>query len=210
MGAFRSAADADLTFEMLTSLYAHPPRAYHTLDHIAASLATFDTARRLADAPDTVELAIWLHDSVYQPERSDNELRSADAAGMIAGLLGVAPEAIAKVRALVLLTRHDALPASGDAALMADIDLSDLGAEPAAYARYAESIRREFAFASDPHFATGRHAFLERMLARERIYSTPYFRSELEERARANLRRELHEIELRYPDLHTNDDHPGD
>jgi predicted metal-dependent HD superfamily phosphohydrolase len=205
LGAIGPSADVDLTFGMLESLYDHPPRAYHNLEHIEACLDTLDGVRRLADNAEAVELALWLHDSVYQPERADNEERSADAAGMIAGLLGVSPEMAARVRELVLVTRHDAPPAGGDEALVADTDLAILGAGADDYADYVGAIRREFGFASDEHFATGRHAFLERMLARERIYRTPYFYAELEANARTHLTRELHAIEDRFPELHHED-----
>ena len=30
-------------------MYAHPPRAYHNLDHIAQCLGVFDTVRMLAE-----------------------------------------------------------------------------------------------------------------------------------------------------------------
>ncbi len=206
VGAFPSAAEADLTFDILVSLYDTPPRAYHNLHHIADSLAVFDTARRLADQPDALELAIWLHDAVYQPERSDNELRSADAAGMIAALLGAHAPLIATVRSLVLVTRHDEPAPPGDHALMADIDLAVLAGDPDHYADYVGAIRREFAFATDAHFAAGRHAFLERMLARQRVYLTPFFFSEREQRARSNMTRELLDIERAYPALHHDDD----
>jgi len=191
VGAFEHAADGDVTFEMLSSLYATPAREYHNLEHIGALLAVFDDVRMLAEDRDAAEFAIWLHDAVYIPERPDNEARSADAAGMIAALLGCAPEFVERVRRLIFATRHDRDPAPGDASLVADIDLSDLGGEWGAYEDYARKIRREFGFASDEMFAEGRRAFLERMLGKKWIYATAWFRKEREKRARVNMAREL-------------------
>ncbi len=194
IGAFGSAGDADLAFEMVHTLYAHPERAYHNLEHIAWSLARFDEVRGLAVAPDEVEFAIWLHDCVFFPERSDNEERSADAAAMIAGLLGVSGDFVKSVRSMIVRTRHEGSCAIGDEALIVDIDLSILGASDEAYARYRRLIREEYGFASDELFNEGRCAFLERMLGRSVVYSTPWFRQELEIRARDNMTRELDEL----------------
>lgn len=195
VGAFKKAEESDLTFDMLRTLYTHPVRAYHNLEHIAQVLSVFDSARLLAEDKDVVEFALWLHDCVYFAERADNEERSADAAGMIAGLLGCHPEFAARARECIMVTRHSNPPGKGDTALVADIDLSILGAGAAEYDAYRKAIRREFAFASDEQFVAGRTAFVHRMLDKERIYATPHFRAEMEDRARENLREELRELE---------------
>jgi predicted metal-dependent HD superfamily phosphohydrolase len=195
IGAFKGTEEAELTFGMLSTLYAHPPRAYHNLDHIAAVLAVFDSARLLADDKDLVEYALWLHDCVYFAERPDNEDRSADAAGMVAGLLGCTPDFATRARECIMATHHSTPPGRGDASLVADIDLAILGAPEAEYDAYARAIRAEFAFASDEQFRAGRMAFLQRMMEKERIFATPHFRGELEDVARENMRRELEGLE---------------
>jgi len=190
IGAFGKADEADLTYETISTLYTHPPRAYHNLHHIEQCLSHFDSVRSLVDDKDCVEFSLWLHDCVYIPERPDNETRSADAAGMIAGLLGCRPEFVERARELILVTRHSTSPERGDASMLADIDLSILGAEPVTYEEYRAAIRDEFSFASDDLFRMGRTAFLERMLDRRAIYSTPYFQRELEWQARENMENE--------------------
>ena len=197
VGAFKKADESDLTFDMLSTLYAHPPRAYHNLDHIAALLAEFDAVRLLAEDRDALEFALWLHDCVYYPERPDNEERSADAAAMIAGLLGCPPGFAQRVRECIMVTRHSNPPGRGDTALIADLDLSILGAGPAEYDAYRRDIRAEFAFAPDDTFNPGRAAFIQRMLDKDRIFATPHFYSRLETRARDNLARELDDLSPR-------------
>jgi predicted metal-dependent HD superfamily phosphohydrolase len=199
IGAFKGTEEAELTFGMLQTLYAHPVRAYHNLDHIAAVLGVFDSARLLAGDRDLVEFSLWLHDCVYFAERADNEDRSADAAGMLAGLLGCQPEFAARARECIMATHHSTQPPKGDPALVADIDLAILGAAPAEYDAYAAAIRREFAFASDEQFRAGRMAFLKRMLEKDRIFATPHFYGELEDAARENLQRELDGLERSAP-----------
>lgn len=194
VGAFKHVEESDLTFDMLRTLYSHPERAYHNLDHIEQALGVFDSVRALAEERDCVEFALWLHDCVYFAERPDNEDRSADAAAMIAGLLGCPAEFVGRVRSLIAVTRHSVPPARGDWALIADIDLTILGAERSAYDAYRRAIRTEFGFYDDRTYADGRTAFLNRMLERANVYHTAYFRRELEDRARENLWWELDEL----------------
>jgi predicted metal-dependent HD superfamily phosphohydrolase len=195
VGAFKTADESGLTFDMLRTLYTHPVRAYHNLDHIAHVLSVFDSVRMLADERDIVEFALWVHDCVFFPERADNEDRSADAAGMMAGLLGCQPDFAARVRECILATHHSEAPPKGDASLVADIDLAILAAPEAEYDAYAAAIRREFGFATDEQFRDGRMAFLQRMIDKDQIFATPHFRREMERAARENLQRELDELE---------------
>jgi predicted metal-dependent HD superfamily phosphohydrolase len=187
--------EENLTYEMILTLYSHPVRAYHNLEHIRQCLEAFDLVRLLAEEKDCVEYAIWLHDCVFIAERPDNEVRSADTAGAVAALLGCRAEFMHRARELIMVTRHDRAPATGDESLVADIDLSILGSGAAEYAAYRRAIRKEFRFADDGMFRAGRCAFLRRMLEREAIYSTVWFKRELEGRARGNMERELEEIE---------------
>jgi predicted metal-dependent HD superfamily phosphohydrolase len=197
VGVFKKADESDLTFEMLSTLYAHPVRAYHNLDHIAQLLEEFDLAAKLASDRDMAEFSIWLHDCVYYPLRGDNEERSADAAGTIAGLLGCKPGFVAQVRDCIMATRHSQSPGRGDTALVADIDLTILAANQGVYDRYRAAIREEFSFAPDELFFAGRRAFVQRMLDKERIFATEFFYKELENKAKNNLYRELDELERR-------------
>lgn len=191
IGAFERAAHADLTFELIETLYATPPRAYHNLDHVRASLVVFDGVRRLADEPDVVEFALWMHDCIYEADKDNNEARSAETAGMIGGLLGCSAEFVLRARGLILSTHHSQPPRGGDEALIADIDLAVLGSEASVYDAYARGIRAEYGFLGEQHFNGGRAAFLEGMLGRKSIYTTAYFRSHFERAARGNMEREF-------------------
>ncbi len=191
IGAFERAEHADLTFELIETLYATPPRTYHNLDHVGGTLRVFDEVRRLADDPDAVEFALWMHDSVYEADKDNNEARSAETAGMIGGLLGCTPDFLETARILIMATHHTAPPPAGDPSFIADIDLAILAAPPDAYDAYARGIQREYAFLETDHYRAGRAAFLERMLDRKHLFNTAYFRAHHELEARANLQREL-------------------
>ena len=169
--------------------YAEPHRHYHTGEHIARTLALLDGVRGRLRRPAESELAVWLHDVVYDPRAADNEERSADlAAGLLAA--GGAAAAVPAVRALILATRHAAPPEEPDARYVVDADLSILGADPAAFDRYEAQVRREYAFVPDAEWRERRPRVLRRFLDRGRIYETPEF-ARLEAPARANLARSL-------------------
>lgn len=178
-----------MLWSILDALYSHPPRAYHNLTHIGDCLDTFDRFRPLAKNPDLIELALWLHDSIYFPDRKDNEERSAAVAGIFCREFGHARMA-GPVSVLILATRHTGDPLSGDAALIADIDMAILAAPAAEYGRYAAAIRAEYSFAPDEDYRRGRAAFIRGLLSRPVIYWTAA-RNEFEEPARANLGAEL-------------------
>jgi predicted metal-dependent HD superfamily phosphohydrolase len=190
-GRIGRGGDAGTLFLLLQALYAHPPRAYHSLDHIGACLGLVDEVRALAAAPDEVEFALWLHDGVYEPMAKDNEARSAAVAAVFARDLQCPRGFSERVAALIDATRHTGAPPSGDAALVADVDMAVLGSDPPAYDAYAGAIRREYAAASDPGYRRGRAAFLEALLGRPAIYHLPPLRSRFEAAARGNLSREI-------------------
>jgi len=179
----------------LTEAYAESGRHYHNLDHIAALIELLDRHGDSVRNRDALELAILFHDAVYEPTRSDNEAASAALAHDRLTELGVDAELVAEVERLILATRHGASPADADSdpdlALLLDLDLSILGAERAAYAAYAEAIRREYAMVPDAIYRPGRHRVLAAFLTRPRIYATPHLHDAWENAARANLEWEI-------------------
>jgi predicted metal-dependent HD superfamily phosphohydrolase len=135
-----------MTRDDMIRAYAAPGRHYHDLRHIEDCLAQLDHIAGL-DARDRAILteAIWWHDIVYDPMRSDNEERSADLAEQ-----AVAPELRAEVGRLIRLTRtHDVASVDRLGAILISIDLSILGADDAAYDAYATAIRREYGHVPD-------------------------------------------------------------
>ena len=169
--------------------YTEPHRHYHTGEHIARTLALFDGVRDRLRCPAESELAVWLHDAVYDPRAADNEARSADLAEALL-VAGEAAAAVPAVRALILATRHAAPPEEHDARYVVDADLAILGADPAEFDRYEAQVRREYAFVPDAEWRERRPRVLRRFLDRARIYETAEFAA-LETPARANLARSL-------------------
>jgi predicted metal-dependent HD superfamily phosphohydrolase len=171
--------------------YAEPQRHYHTVQHLAECLAAFEPAARLAVRPAEVEAALWFHDAIYDPHRNDNEERSAALARGALDAAGVGGEAVARVAASILRTRHHADPENDDQRLLLDVDLSILGADEPRFDEYERQIRREYEFVSEASFHARRANLLRAFLLRPHIYHLAHFRERLEQRARANLLRSI-------------------
>jgi predicted metal-dependent HD superfamily phosphohydrolase len=181
-------------YEALAAAYAEPHRHYHTAQHLDECFAHFDAIGSLAAHPPEVALALWFHDAIYDPKRQDNEEKSADWARRALLAAGGAPEAAARVHALVMATRHAAVPRGRDEEVLVDIDLSILGAAPERFDEYERQVRAEYAWVPEFLFRRKRRQILEELLARASIFSTVPMREHLEARARANLGRSLERL----------------
>ena len=186
----RTAPDESVLASVLAA-YGGSDRFYHTLQHLAECLDLFEEGVGLAERPGEVAIALWFHDVVYDPRRSDNESKSADRAEEVLLKAGGSEEEAGRVRHLILATRHAELPSSGDAALIVDIDLAILGAPPERFEEYEVQIHREYEWVPELVFRPTRARILQGFLERKQIYSTAPFAARFEAAARANLLRAL-------------------
>ncbi|WP_454908884.1 HD domain-containing protein [Variovorax gossypii] len=175
----------------LQQRYAEPQRHYHTVQHLGECLAWFEREKPLAEHPAEVALALWFHDAIYDVHAHDNEARSADWARQALLAAGVNAEAAERVHALVMATRHDAVPEGRDAELLIDIDLSILGAGRERFDEYERQVHAEYAFVPEEVRLPRRRAILQRFLDRKAIYATPRMHAQLEAQARINLQRSI-------------------
>lgn len=179
----------------LEALYQAADRHYHGLAHIKAMLALATEYRQLLDDPEAVEAAIWFHDAIYDSRAKDNEAKSAQLAEKkLAGR--VDPRRLARIAAMINATATHQLPLRdeetlNDAALLLDMDLAILGAEPAVFDAYEKAVRSEYGWVEEPMWRAGRADVLKSFLARAHIFYTIKFRDRFEAQARENLGRSL-------------------
>lgn len=185
--------------EQLIHRYAEPHRHYHTLQHLEECLAQLADAHALASHPHEIAYALWFHDAIYDVRSHDNEWQSANWARTEAMAAGIAADAANRIHDLIMDTRHDAKPDTGDGQLLVDIDLSILGAEPARFDEYERQVRAEYAWVPEPVFREKRLAILQGFLDRSCLYNTAYFMQRLEDKARANLRRSVSRLQHGVP-----------
>lgn len=178
-------------YDALVALYSEPQRAYHTLNHINDCLSQFEQVRHLATQGDVVEMALWLHDVIYDPRAADNEEQSARWAVEVMQAAQMATETIDAVSELILATKHTGLPQGNDAQLLVDIDLSILGRPPAHFDQYEAQIRVEYQWVPLAQYRSGRSHILQTFLNRETIYQTSFFQAQFETQARENLARSI-------------------
>ncbi|MBT2341637.1 MULTISPECIES: HD domain-containing protein [Pseudomonas] len=183
------------THEELIRRYCEPHRAYHNLQHLEECLKTRRRVNAACQAPAEIDLALWFHDAIYDPLRSDNELRSAQWLDEVACASGLDDETRRRLYDLVMVTRHDGVPASTDEAVLVDTDLAILGASFKRFEEYDQQIQREYRHVPLLFYRQKRRQVLAGFLARERIYTTaPYFDA-FEEQARANLARAIDRLD---------------
>ncbi|MBV7670183.1 hypothetical protein STHAL_11985 [Streptomyces halstedii] len=176
----------------LLERWGEPQRRYHTTSHLAQVLDHVDTLAGHAADPDVVRLAVWFHDAVYRPDRSENEERSAALAERALPEAGVPDAATAEVARLVRLTvTHDPADGDRDGEVLCDADLAILASAPREYAAYAAQVREEYGFVPDDLFRAGRADVLRHLLGLPRLFRTPHGAAVWEPRARQNVTTEL-------------------
>lgn len=179
-------ADRHDVRDALLAAYADPARGYHDTLHLSEVLDRLDELPATFDRI-TVVLGAWFHDGVYDG-RPGAEERAAQWS-----LDALADHPIAlDVARLVRMTEHHRPAADDpDGCALSDADLAILAAPAERYAAYVAAVRREYAEVPDEAFAAARAAILRDLLAKEHLFHTAYARTHWEERARANVEREL-------------------
>jgi len=150
-----------------------------------------DAAPVTAEHPSDLAIALWFHDAIYDTRASDNEEQSAKWACAVLLQASASQEVADRVRALVLITRHNVEPATEDERLLLDLDLSILGAPQERFDEYETQIRFEYSWVPEEDFCRARARILREFIARPRLYRTRYFQAQFEARARENLARSL-------------------
>lgn len=179
----------------LLAAYSAPGRRYHDTRHLAEVLERIDELSAHGAELDhpAVRLAAWFHDGVYDGRPGAEERSAAWAARALPRWVDRA--VVDEVVRLVLVTEHHQ-PADddGNGCALSDADLAILAAPPERYAEYAAAVRAEYAHVSDTDFAAGRSAILRDLLAKPHLFQTAHGRSAWEDRARANVERELADL----------------
>lgn len=188
----------DEVFMALWLCYQETHRHYHTIQHLSECFAVLDQSG--LEASLEVQLALWMHDVVYDTwVGNQNEAASAAWADRVMLVMGLSDAIRSRVRLLILATRDHTSHGSSaapDMALLCDVDLSILGAAPERFDEYERQIRAEYNHVSDEDFSVGRRTFLNKLLYRSGgLYQTPWFRERFEAPARVNLTRSLAMLE---------------
>lgn len=189
-------------FDNLVAHYGAADRHYHNIEHLTDVLDKLDWAKKTMTENgelaglDTgaqkklftaISLALWYHDIVYDAARKDNEAQSRDLFLTQAADTGLSPDISAMAAQLIDITAHHKSAHTLAERIMTDCDLAILGADTAAFTRYDDNIRREYAHYPDEIYATGRAQALSGFLQQEKIFKTAAFSALYEDAARRNI-----------------------
>jgi predicted metal-dependent HD superfamily phosphohydrolase len=166
-------------------------RYYHTIEHIKSCLALFDRVKDELNNPESVELALWFLDVIYNSRKRNNEELSASFSKELLSRIGVSDTVISSVCELILATKHPFIPTNDEERYIIDIDLAVLGAPPTQYHQYSEQIRMEYSHVPALLYKRGRVKVLASFLNQTAIFNTKYFGSRFEASARDNLKNEV-------------------
>lgn len=100
-------------------------------------------------------------------------------------------ERTAKVVNYILATKTHESNGDNDLNYFLDFDLSILGAEDVIYDVYTQQIKDEYFLYPSFIYNRGRKKAMTSFLQKENIYKTEKFRKLYEEKARANIQREI-------------------
>ncbi len=171
--------------------YNEPIRAYHTLEHLHQLFAQFEQIKDRLQQPSIIALALFYHDIIYEPTRTDNEVKSAEyASEALSKYLTV--EQTERIYNLIMMTADHQITDKSDldARYLLDMDLSILGANRQEYEQYAQSVRQEYSHVTVADYRLGRTKVLKKLLAHDKLYLTDYYQR-LESQARDNIKREM-------------------
>ena len=182
--------------------YEDPKRAYHNRTHLEDVLQKLDWAQTaLHDSGElqdldpaarkrmfqTIELALWYHDAIYDAKAKNNEAKSRDLMKRDAERYHLAPAFVSDAARLIELTAHHSRAERLYERIMVDCDLAILGADKQAFKKYGEGIRREYAHVPDALYRPGRAKVLQHFLDQKPIFKTRAFSDRYEQTARQNL-----------------------
>ena len=159
-------------YDDLKSQYEEPSRFYHTFKHIKYMLSNIPEDFR----SELFELAVWYHDIIYDPHRSDNEQKSIQYFSDHWSDYLTHEEAKTVSRLIEVTTHGKVKTKSSVERLMVDLDLLILSESADIYEEYATNIRKEYKHYPDEEYQIGRRKVLGLFLDSP-IYQSEFFRS---------------------------------
>eukprot|EP00118_Oscarella_pearsei_P027429 m.1214 g.1214 ORF g.1214 m.1214 type:complete len:221 (+) comp5895_c0_seq1:156-818(+) len=192
-------------WDVIRSKYTESQRHYHTLCHLTEMMHFLVEYSDALRHPESVAMAIFFHDVIYDPTRKDNEEQSAALYDEFASMCNEGVKLLhLKIKELILQTKchstevnHASSSTYGtqDEHYFLDFDMAILGSPEEDYLKYANQIRKEYSHVPAEAYCTGRCQVLEGFLSTNNIYNTKEFQCRFEEQARQNMRKEIDRLQ---------------
>lgn len=197
-----SPPDAGKVIDEVWAHYEEPSRFYHTIEHIIDCLGHVPVVRETEGMTRPrvfyaeiliIELALWYHDVIYDPQKRDNEAQSCELLRAHAEQLHLRSEIVLRACDAIMATRYSVSEPPQDkcAKWVVDLDLHILATPESVFDDFERRVREEYTFVDDDTWIAGRTMVLQRFLDRDWIYQTALYRRRFEGEARRNLKRSL-------------------
>lgn len=177
-------------WQQLVNAYGESFRKYHNLAHLEEMFGYYELHKNLIQNKETLVMAIFHHDFVYEIWKKNNEEKSAEKAIHILKQTEIPFEKLQPIEDLIMCTKHH-IGLTSDQSFMIDFDLAVLGQSSQVYFEYTQQIRREYKIVPDLIYKKGRKKVLQHFLSKKSIFQTDVFQSKYERQARINLTNEL-------------------
>lgn len=173
-------------FKIFDSFYGENHRFYHNRNHIIElldihqsleQLLVYELSGMTPFESVKLETTIWFHDIIYQPQQTDNEIRSAVLFEALTPQFINYKDTVEVYSAIVHTThfREDSRELPKWSQYMLDLDLAGFGSDPDKFRNNTLKLRLENAHVTDEEFDVNRINFLHKLLERGRpIYYNPY------------------------------------
>lgn len=181
--------DAEKALDVLLNIemrYSESHRFYHTMTHINDCLLDVLKIKSSFDNINSVIMALFFHDIIYDSKSNSNELDSAILMKKMLAPFKFDDFFLSTVYDLILDTKHPSKPHTQDSYLLIDIDLLILSSDKEKFDKYNDDIRKEFSWVPDDMFELERKKFLNKLITSGNIYRSKAF-SHLNDKARTNI-----------------------
>ncbi|MDD5440351.1 MAG: dephospho-CoA kinase, partial [Candidatus Omnitrophica bacterium] len=195
-------------FADIRKQYSQKNRHFHDLTHIAIMLKELENVQHLASDLNALKCAIWFHDYVLDPQRTDNREESVRKVEELGAKHKLEAQFIDMARHLIIATKDDSPDENDmDAVILSDLNIAFLGGAQeqqietffdspffskivnlGTLHRSEQKILQEHAGPNAQIFVRKRLAKLHSLLKSDHIYRLDYFRQKYEDRARAHIR----------------------
>lgn len=190
---FDNSSEIEAFFNEVKKHYEAPSRHHHNLNHILEILRYIDERKDLINNWEAVQLAIFLHDVIYDVENTEPWKNERDSIGFSKQWLynlWVENDIIHRVSLHIwdTISHTPSVELWSDWEYFLDWDLSVLWASQERYDKYKSAIKAEYSWVPDEIYSTQRAKVMSWFLDREKIF----FRNQaLEVLARDNIQSEI-------------------
>jgi|GEM_PF-63155 len=177
-------------------------RRYHTLTHVASCLnylKVYESATGALPPEDkkSLVMAIFYHD-VVQGESAE-QLSGLKAKAFLEK--GNDKQSAGQVVSLIDATKHleKTKPLNHLQQIMSDLDLNVLGGQQSRYGNYKQFVRQDYAQVPEEAYGRGRIKVLGKLIAKDSLYHTAFFKEMFQEKVIQNLSNEKTSWKARFP-----------